>query len=191
MFPVASLYGTDFYPIAFLDTSLKILAARDKTSVTVDDSVSTTTYSLQSGEVKELQSSQFALSAYHVTSNNPISVVAFGGQFSTSPGVVFGGATSMQTLPTAAFKKEFRIPGPADQLNFVILVAPSAAVPSVAVNGTLISIPFLPLPGGLYQWTYYPVIGQTVVTANAPIGLYAVGLGVLGAGGSFAYPGAF
>ncbi len=190
MFPVASLYGTDFYPVAFLDTSVRILAARDNTSVTVDDGFSKSTYSLGSGQFKEIQNGNLGFGTYHVTSNNPITIVQFGGRLSAGQGVVIGGPNSMQILPTGTFKSEYRILGAVGLANFVIIIAPNSAVPSIQANGAPIQGPLIPLPGGLYQWIYLPIFGQTVVTANAPIGVYSIGLGI-SPQGSYAVPVAF
>ncbi|MGA7410120.1 MAG: Ig-like domain-containing protein, partial [Bryobacteraceae bacterium] len=55
MFPVSKLYGTDFYAVAFLDTAIRILAAKDGTSVTADDGSTVTTYSLNAGQFKEIR----------------------------------------------------------------------------------------------------------------------------------------
>lgn len=193
MFPVASLYGTDFYSVAFLDTAVRILAARDSTSVTVDDGTSTTTYSLGSGQFKEIQNGTLGLSAYHITSNNPITVVQFGGQITAAPGTpAIGGPNALQVVPSSAFRNEFRLASSTAVANFVILVVPNAAVPSVELNGAPLAqgAAFTPLPGGLYQWAFYPVFTESVFTANAPIGVYSVGFGVAPLG-SYAFPAAF
>jgi hypothetical protein len=192
MFPVASLYGTDFYSVAFLDTAVRVLAARDGTSVTVDDGASTTTYSLASGQFKEIQNGTLGLAAYHITSNHPITVVQFGGQILVPPSPAVGGPSALQVVPTNAFRNEFRLTGSTSVANFVIIVAPNAAVSSVKVNGATLAqgASFIPLPGGLYQWTFYPVFMESVFTANAPFGVYSIGFGVSPLG-SYAFPVAF
>jgi len=192
MFPVASLYGTDFYSVAFLDTAVRILAARDGTSVTVDDGASTTTYALGSGQFKEIQNGALGLTAYHITSNNPITIVQFGGQILVPPAPALGGPSALQVVPTSAFRNEFRLAGSNVVANFVIIVVPNAAVASVKVNGAPLAQvgSFIPLPGGLYQWTFYPVFTESVFTANAPFGVYSVGFGVSPLG-SYAFPVAF
>jgi hypothetical protein len=192
MFPVASLYGTDFYSVAFLDTAVRVLAARDGTSVTVDDGASTTTYSLASGQFKEIQNGTLGLAAYHITSNHPITVVQFGGQILVPPSPAVGGPSALQVVPTNAFRNEFRLTGSTSVANFVIIVAPNAAVSSIKVNGATLAqgAAFIPLPGGLYQWTFYPVFMESVFTANAPFGVYSVGFGVSPLG-SYAFPVAF
>jgi IgGFc binding protein/Bacterial Ig-like domain (group 2) len=193
MFPVASLYGTDFYAVAFLDTAVRILAARDATSVTVDDGTSTTTYSLGSGQFKEIQNGTLGLAAYHITSNNPITVLQFGGQINVGSGSPpIGGPSELQIVPTHAFRTEFLLASSATNANFVILVVPNAAVSSVKLNGAPLAqgVGFFPLPGGLYQWTFYPVFSESVFTANAPFGAYSAGFGVPPFG-SYSFPVAF
>jgi hypothetical protein len=76
--------------------------------------------------------------------------------------------------------------------NFAILVVPNAAVSSLKVNGAPLAQggSFIPLPGGLYQWTFYPVFTESVFTANASFGVYTVGFGVSPLG-SYAFPVAF
>jgi hypothetical protein len=190
MFPASSLYGTDFYPVVFLDTAVRVVAARDNTSVTVDDGSTVTTYALNGGQFQEILGSPLSLLAYHVTSNNPVTVLQFGGTINLGQGQVFGGPNSLQVLPTAAFRNEFRLAGQTTLANFVIIVAPNSAVSSVQVNGTALVTGFVPLPGGLYQFAFYPVFGPTVITGNAPLGVYSVGFGFAPVG-SFAYPVAF
>ena len=193
MFPVASLYGTDFYSVAFLDTAVRILAARDATSVTVDDGTSTTTYSLGSGQFKEIQNGALGLAAYHITSNNPVTVVQFGGQITVGSGSPpIGGPSELQVVPTSGFRNEFLLASSGTVANFVILVVPNAAVSSVKLNGAPLAqgAAFIPLPGGLYQWTFYPVFSESIFTANGPFGVYSIGFGV-SPFGSYAFPVAF
>jgi hypothetical protein len=194
MFPVSTLYGTDFYAVAFLDTAVRIVAARDGTSVTVDDGFTVTTYSLAAGKFKELRGGNLTtLAAFHISSNNPVSVLQFGGQISTE-GQTFGGPSSIQLLPTPAFKtQQSLLPVTTGALvNFAIMVVPNSAVSTIELNGAPYPASFLPLPGGKYQWAFvFPAIATVATfTANAPIALYSTGFGIPPSG-SFAFPVSF
>lgn len=194
MFPVSTLYGNDFYAVAFLDTAVRIVAARDGTSVTVDDGSTVTTYSLAAGKFKELQGGSLtSLAAFHISSSNPVSVLQFGGQIS-SGGQTFGGPNSIQLLPTPAFKtQQSLLPVATGALvNFAIMVAPNSAVSSIQLNGAPYPASFIPLPGGKYQWAFvFPGIATVATfTANAPIALYSTGFGIPPSG-SFAFPVSF
>jgi hypothetical protein len=182
MFPVGSLYGTDFYsaPVSNAGADLvRIIAARDGTTVRVDDGVSPTTYSLNSGQFKEIQAGR----PTHYSSDKPISVVQFG----VSPyNTILGNLASTQIVPTGAFRTTSRFYSPSgfDQGNFAIIIAPTAAIGSVTINGALIS-GFLPLPGGAYSYVTVPVgVGQSVLTASQPVGVYAIGFSQSGSYGS-------
>jgi hypothetical protein len=191
MFPVSSLYGTDFYAVAFLDAAVRIVAAHDNTAITVDDGATVTTYSLNSGQFKQLTASSFSILAYHITSNNPVTVLQFGGQLNVSQTQIIGGPSSLQVVPTAEFRTQYRFVGSDLTANFAIIIVPNASISSVQVNGAPLSAEvFIPVPGGKYQWTYADVFQSTVITANAPFAVYSIGLGVPPSG-SFGVPVAF
>ena len=173
MFPVGSLYGTDFYSAPFPGTGydvIRVVAARDGTVVTFDDGVSPQNFNLNRGAFKELQTKRPS----HYASNNPVSVM----QYATSLSVAgIGDPLSMQILPTNAFKSSARFYSPSGfaQGNFAVIVAPTSAVASVAVNGVPVT-GFLPLPGGAFQYAVARVVtAQSVVTASQPVGVYAIG----------------
>ncbi|MGA7408997.1 MAG: hypothetical protein WBW33_00845, partial [Bryobacteraceae bacterium] len=117
------------------------------------------------------------------------------GQISNA-GQTFGGPSSLQVLPTAAFKtQQTLLPILSGSVNFVIIVAPNSAVASLQLNGVPSSSSFAPLPGGEYQWAFaFPFLsalsGPATFTADAPIAVYSTGFGIPPVG-SFAYPVAF
>lgn len=186
MFPVASLYGTDFYSAPFPGNSqdlIRIVAATDNTTITFDNGVSPTTYHLNHGQFQELRTKLPS----HYTSNNPITVVQFyaDSELAGTSGVL-GDPLEMQLVPTNAFKSSSRFYSPSgfSQGNFAMIIAPASAVSSVAINGAPVS-GFKPVPGGAYQYAVVPVVtAQSVVTANQPIGVYAIGLTPFGSYGS-------
>jgi hypothetical protein len=180
MFPVGSLYGVDFYsaPVSSLD-SVRIIAAQDGTTVTVDDGASSTPYALNSGQFKEIQSGK----PMHYSSNKPISVVQFGVGSSQSS---FGNLISTQMVPTGAFRTSSRFYSPAgfELGNFATIIAPTASINSVTLNGAAVS-GFAALPGGAYSYVTVAVpVGQSVITANQPVGVYATGFSVNGSYGN-------
>jgi len=186
MFPVASLYGTDLYSAPFPGNSLdliRIVAARDNTTITVDDGVSPTTYHLNRGKFQELRTKRPS----HYISDKPISVVQFfADSVLAGNGTTLGDPLSMQILPTNAFRNTARFYSPSGfaQGNFAIIIAPTSAISSVALNGVPVS-GFAPLPGGTYQYVVTPVVtAQSVVTASQPVAVYTIGLTPFGSYGA-------
>jgi hypothetical protein len=186
MFPISSLYGNDFYSSPFPGVGFdifRVIASQDNTTVTMDDGVSPTTFTLNHNAFMELQTKRGS----HFTSNKPVSVV----QYAVGNSIAgIGDPAEMQLLPTNAFRNTARFYSPSGfaQGNFVIIVAPNAAVGSVAVNGVPVS-GFTPLPGGGFQWARVPVLtAQSVVTSNLPVGVYAIGFTSFG---SYAHPTVF
>jgi len=175
MFPVSSLYSTDFYstPVSTTGADLvRIIAAQDGTSVRVDDGVNPTTYTLNSGKFQEIAAPR----ANHYTSDKPISVVQFG--FSPYQ-TVLGETFEMEIVPTGGFTTTSRLYSPSgfDFGNFATIIAPTGATGSVTLNGTAVT-GFTALPGGTYSWATVAVpTGQSVVTASQPVGVYATGFG--------------
>jgi hypothetical protein len=101
-----------------------------------------------------------------------------------------GDPSSMQLVPTNAFRNTSRFFSPSGytQGNFTIVIAPNAAVGSVAINGVPVSV-FHPLPGGIFQYAVVSVgPAQSVVTSNQPVGVYAMGFTT---GASYAHPTTF
>ena len=182
MFPVSSLYSTDFYstPVSTTGADLvRIIAAQDGTTVRVDDGVNPTTYTLNSGQFIEISAPR----ANHYTSDKPISVVQFG--FSPYQTVI-GSPFSMQIVGTGAFTTTSRLYSPSgfDLGNFATIIAPAGATGSVTLNGTVVT-GFTALPGGTYSWVTVPVpVGQSVVTASQAVGVYATGFGTYGSYGN-------
>lgn len=184
MFPVNLLYGSDFYTAPFPGVGpdfIRVIAAGDSTTVTVDDGVSPQTYHLNSGQFQELHTTRPS----HYTSDKPVSVIQyFSNSESNNP--AFGDPLEMQIVPTSAFRNSSRFYSPSGfaQGNFVIIIAPNAAVSSVLLNGVAIS-GFKPLPGGAFQYAIAPVVtAQSVVTASEPVGAYAIGFTPFGSYGN-------
>jgi hypothetical protein len=186
MFPVATLYGSDFYTAPFPGNGfdlIRVVAARDNTTITADDGVSPVTFVLNRGAFREIQTKRPS----HYTSDKPITVV----QFSVGISIAgIGDPSSMQILPTNAFRNSARFYSPSgfSQGNFAVIVAPTAAVSTVALNGVPVT-GFKPLPGGSYQYAVTPVVtAQSVVTSSQPVGVYAIGFT---SAGSYAHPTTF
>jgi hypothetical protein len=186
MFPVGSLYGTDYYTAPFPGNGfdvIRVVAARDNTAITVDDGVSPINFTLNRGAFRELQTKRPS----HYTSDKPISVMQYAIGFSIAG---IGDPLSMQILPTNAFRSSARFFSPSgfSQGNFALIIAPNAAVSSVAVNGVPVT-GFKPLPGGLHQYALAAVVtAQSVVTASQPVGVYAIGFTQAG---SYGHPTTF
>ena len=190
MFPIGSLYGTDLYSAPFPGNSndlIRIVAARDTTTITVDDGVSPAIYHLNRGKFQELRTKRPS----HYTSDKPITVVQFyADSVLAGNGSILGDPLSMQILPTNAFRSTSRFYSPSgfSQGNFAMIIAPSSAVSGVALNGVTVS-GFKPMPGGAYQYAIVSVVtAQSVVTASQPVGVYAVGLTPAG---SYGHPTTF
>jgi hypothetical protein len=182
MFPVSSLYSTDFYsaPVSTTGADLvRIIAAQNGTNVRVDDGVSPTTYTLNSGQFKEIAAPR----ANHYTSDKPISVVQFG----LSPyQTIYGNSFEMEIVPTGGFTTTSRLYSPSgfNFGNFATIIAPTAAAGSVTLNGTPVT-GFTALPGGAYSYVTVAIpVGQSVVTASQPVGVYATGFATYGSYGN-------
>jgi hypothetical protein len=184
MFPINLLYGNDFYTAPFPGLGLdviRVIAANDSTTVTVDNGISPQTYHLNRGQFQELDTKQPS----HYTSDKPVSVIQYFAN-SVAQNPTFGDPLEMQIVPTSAFRNSSRFYSPSGfaEGNFVIIIAPNAAVSSVLLDGVAVS-GFSPLPGGAFQYAVVPVItAQSTVTASLPVGVYAIGFTPYGSYGS-------
>ncbi len=181
-----ALYSTDFFTVPLPNAAadvIRIMAAADNTLVSVDDGVAPTNFVLNRGEFREFTTNL----ATHITSDGPILVVQYAvGFFVAGAGDPF----EMQIMPTDAGLPSHRLFTPHMTLSstFATIVAPSAAVPTVTLNGQAVT-GFAPLPGGTHQSVVAPVpAGQSVVTAAEPVLVY--GMGFRG-GETYGYPAGF
>lgn len=170
MLPVETLYGKEFFSAPFPDgvsrfwDVFRIVAASDGTTVTVDQGNVQNTYQLAAGQFKELSIE----SGTHFTSNLPISVTQYSIYL----------PSQMQLIPTSIHKNSYRFhtgTGNANDFYSVIIIAPNTAVPSVRLNGALVTSlnGFQALPGGTHQYAVeWLLLGQSVVTSEQPISVY-------------------
>ncbi|MBI3304702.1 MAG: hypothetical protein HYZ72_21775, partial [Deltaproteobacteria bacterium] len=184
MFPVASLYATEFFTAPLPGASadiIRILAAQDNTTVTVNDGSSLNSFSLNRGQFRELSIEP----ATRITSDKPITVVQYAVGINRAG---IGDPFEMQILPTGAFRDTYRLFAPSGFSPSAIIIAPNSAVPSVTLNGLPVT-GFAPLPGGTHQFVVTSVpTGQSVVAAAEPIGVYGIGFTSFG---SYGYPAGF
>ncbi len=173
MFPVASLYGTEFYSAPLPGNGFdiyRIMAAKDGTTVTVSQGGADTTHNLNAGQFREVQ---FKAGA-RFTSNQPVSVTQYAIGIQQAG---IGDPFQMTLVPTRAYRDSFRMftPGGFNQGTFAVITAPNASVASVKLNGVAVT-GFQPLPGGTHQYKVVAVpTGQSVVTASGPITVYGIG----------------
>ncbi len=186
LFPVANLYGTEFYSAPLPGNTsdvFRIIAVQDGTVVTVNQGGTKDTYTLNHGQFQELRIEPGA----HFTSNLPISVTQYavgGGQ------AKIGDPFQMQLIPTQAYKTAFRFYTPSEYTDstYAIITAPNAAVSSVTLNGVAVT-GFQALPDGSQQYVVVAVPkGQSVITASQPIAAYGIGFGYYV---SYGYPAGF
>jgi len=185
MLPIRTLFGQEFYTTP-LGTEgnyvVRVLAAEDETAVTVDDGVMPQMFTLNGGQHRELEIG----AAARITTSKRASVAQFAAG-STRAGT--GDPFQMTILPALAGRSSHQLFAPDPYASLALIVAPNAAVPSVRLGGMDVSSSFAPLPGGTHQFAIVPVsTGETAVTANAPIQVYAVGYYV---DGSYGYPAGF
>lgn len=175
MFPVASLYGTEFYSAPLPGSGFdiyRIMAARDGTTVTVSQGGTDTTHNLNAGQFREVQFK----GAARFTSNKPVSVsqYAIG---SAQAGI--GDPFQMTLVPTNAYRDSFQLytPGGFSNGTYAVITAPNSAVASVKLNGGAVT-GFQPLPGGTHQFKVVAVpAGPSVITASGPVAVYGIGFG--------------
>jgi hypothetical protein len=183
MFPVASLYGTEFYsaPLPGNGSDIyRIMAAQDGTTVTVSQGGTDTNYNLNKGQFKEVQ---FKAGA-RFTSNRPVSVTQYAIGIDQAG---IGDPFQMSLVPTSAYHDSFRLYTPSgySQGTYALITAPNSVVASVKLNGVSVT-GFLPLPGGTHQYKVVAVpSGQSVVTASGPVAVYGIGFAQFA---SYGYP---
>ena len=183
MFPIASLYGTEFYSAPLPGDGFdiyRIMAAKDGTTVTVSQSGTDTTHTLNRGQFKEVQ---FKAGA-RFTSNQPVSVTQYAIGIQQAG---IGDPFQMTLVPTSAYRDSFRLftPSGFTQGTFAVITAPNSSVASVKLNGVAVT-GFQPLPGGTHQYKVVAVpTGQSVVTASGPITVYGIGFAQFAA---YGYP---
>jgi hypothetical protein len=186
MFPVSSLYGTEFYTAPLPGNApdlYRVMAASDGTTVNITQNNTTTTHNLNRGQFREVR---FKAGA-RFTSNKPVSVTQYAvGNAQAGIGDPF----QMQIVPTTAYRESFRLftPSGFGQGTFAIITAPNSAVPSVTLNGAAVT-GFQPLPGGTHQFRVIAVpSGQSLITASGPVAVYGIGFTGFA---SYGYPAGF
>jgi hypothetical protein len=183
MFPIASLYGTEFYSAPLPGNGFdiyRVMAAKDGTAVTVSQGGTNTTYNLNQGQFKEVQFKSGA----RFTSNQPVSVTQYAIGIQQAG---IGDPFQMTLVPTSAYRDSFRLftPSGFSQGTFAIITAPNSAVASVKLNGVTVT-GFQPLPGGTHQFKVIAVpAGQSVITASGPVAVYGIGFAQAA---SYGYP---
>ncbi len=166
MLPVATLYGTEFYSVPLPQTTgsdiVRVLAARNNTTVTATQGATQMTFTLNQGEFREFLNAP----ATRYTSAQPFSVIQY------ASGSTPGDSLEIQTIPVSAFNNQsfrFWVEGEGTTHKYAIVIAPNAAVSSITLDGAPVT-GFVPLPGGLYQQAIVGLVTSIhLMTASQPI----------------------
>jgi hypothetical protein len=183
-------WGTDFLtePLATRSgDTFRVMASEDGTTVDLNGSAVAT---LNAGKFYET----VLTSASSVTSNNPIQVMQY------SNGESYDGAVAdpmdITIPPTEQFLNSYTVAtepsgaDPAITQNYLNLVAPTAEVSSISLDGALLpASDFTPIAGSSYSGAQVAVgFGSHTVNASLPFGLTVYGFGGYDA---YGYPGGF
>lgn len=194
MIPVER-WGTDYYTAPLYSPNsgdqVRIIASEDGTVIDIDDGVNISRFTLPlAGNWIELEVEP----AVHITSQKPIFVVQYArGKMSAGVGDPF----EMGIIPTDGFdtryifytppgytytEGKFEIEG-----NFATIIAPEDET-RVTLDSSVIQSGWYPMPGG-GKYIIAPVsVGEHVINADNPVGVYAHGYRDFG---SYGYPAGF